>query len=96
MSDRPRAAAAIRETLEETNVPVRIARLLYERDYRAGREYVYLAELVGDIEPSVGCDPELPPEREQWIREVRWHPLESMRDDCQVSLVIRALGINKT
>jgi len=87
--------AAIREALEEANIPVRIERFLFERAYRGGTESVFLADIIGDAIPTPGIDPELPPEKEQWIREVRWHPIESMKDDRQVSLVIRALE-NKT
>ncbi len=86
--------AAIREVMEETNLTVRIAKLLFERNDSDGREYVYLAEVVGAAEPSVGFDPELPPGQVQWIQKVDWLSLKDMKDDRQVSLVIKALENN--
>jgi hypothetical protein len=59
----------------------------------AGREYTFLAEIIGAEDFSVGSDPELPPE-DQWIQEVRWHSLESVKEDRQVKLVIAALKNN--
>ncbi len=82
--------AAIRETLEEAGLAVQIVRFLYERPYRAGQEQVFLAEIIGEQIPIPGIDPEIPLDN-QWICEVRWHPLESMKDDRQVKLVIQAL-----
>ena len=87
--------AAIRESMEEANIPIRIERFLFEREYRAGIEKIFLAHILDDAVPTPGYDPELPPEKEQWIREVRWHPLESMKEDRQVKLVIEALGCEK-
>ena len=83
--------AAIRESMEEANIPIRIERFLFEREYRAGIEHIFLAHILDDAVPTPGYDPEIPPEKEQWIREVRWHPLESMKEDKQVKLVIEAL-----
>ena len=83
--------AAIRESMEEANIPIRIERFLFEREYRAGIERIFLAHILDDVIPTPGYDPEIPPEKEQWIREVRWHPLESMKEDRQVMLVIEAL-----
>ena len=82
--------AARRETLEECGLAVKIVRLLFERDYIAGREYTFLAEIIGDEIPYPGIDPELPVET-QWIQEVRWHLLENMKDDIQVSLLLQTI-----
>ena len=83
--------AAIREAWEETNLRVKIERFLFERSYRYGTEQAFLAEIIGDDQPSPGIDPEIPPDEEQWIRAVAWHSLESMKDDRQVKLVLQAL-----
>lgn len=84
------AQAARREALEECGLAVRIIRPLFERDYSMGREYVFLAETIGDGQVNMGNDPEHSPD-DQWIQDVRWHTLESMQDDQQIKLVIEAL-----
>jgi 8-oxo-dGTP diphosphatase len=71
--------AAIRETWEEANLRIRIVRFLFERPYRHGLEQAFLAEIIGDDLPSLGFDPEISPDKEQWIRAVAWLPLESVR-----------------
>ncbi len=83
--------AAVRETLEEAGLAVQVVRFLFERPYIYGIERTFLAEMIGDQTPIVGIDPEIPLDA-QWICEVSWLPLESMKDDRQVKLVIRALS----
>ena len=91
-----REQAAMRETLEECGLAVKIIRLLFERDYIAGREYTFLAEIIGDEQFIVaGSDLENSLEK-QWIQDVRWHLLESVKDDPQVKLVMDALQIEKS
>ncbi len=88
--------AAVREALEETNVHVKVIRRLFQKPYPFGVEYCFLAELFQDAEPSLGYDPEFitePPEK-QLIQDVHWHSLESMKDDKQVSIVLKALATN--
>jgi len=82
--------AAVRETLEECGLAVKIIRPLFERDYFSGREYIFLAEIIGDDEPSKDLDPEHPLE-EQWIQDVGWRSLESMKDDIQISLILQTI-----
>jgi 8-oxo-dGTP pyrophosphatase MutT (NUDIX family) len=83
--------AAVRETLEEAGIAVQIIRFLLERPYIAGMEQIFLAEIIGEQIPIPGIDPEIPFDS-QWITEVRWQPLESMKEDRQVKLVIQALN----
>ena len=83
--------AAVRETLEEAGIAVRVIRFLFERPYRAGQERIFLAEMIGEQIPIPGIDPEIPLDA-QWICEVRWLPLESMKEDRQVKLVLEALS----
>lgn len=82
--------AAVRETLEECGLAVKIIRPLFERNYSFGREHTFLAEIIGDETICIGIDPELPLD-DQWIQDVCWHTLESMKDDRQVSLVIQTI-----
>ena len=78
--------AATREVLEETGIQVRILKRLYEEK----GQVCFLGSCADDAQETVGYDPELP-EGEQWISDVRWFSLGDMRDDLQVSKVIRAL-----
>jgi 8-oxo-dGTP diphosphatase len=83
--------AARREVLEECGLAVRIICPLFERDYVAGREYTFLAEIIGDEQFIMGNDSEHSLEN-QWIQDVCWHSLKSVKDDRQVKLVIQALN----
>jgi ADP-ribose pyrophosphatase YjhB (NUDIX family) len=85
------AQAAVRETLEESGVAVKILRPLFEREYIYGREYAFLAEVLDDDCLCTGFDPELAPD-DQIISDAGWQSLESMQDDIQVSLVIHYLA----
>lgn len=83
--------AAIRETMEECGLQIKITRYLFDRTYVYGLERIFLAEIVGDDRYFVGVDPEYAPD-EQMIRGVGWQNMESMKDDLQVKLVMQALN----
>lgn len=89
--------AVIREVLEETNLGVKVVRFLFEEPYEYGISYCFLASLEGTAKPQLGNDPG---QKEDsgfdlaMLQGVDWHPLESMRNDQQVSKVITVLGMS--
>lgn len=87
--------AVIREVREEVNLEVEVAGLLFSHRYANGTENCYLVQIIGDNPmPAIGYDPELPQEK-QVLKEVKWHPIESMQNDHQVSRVIKAMSLIK-
>lgn len=85
--------AAVREVKEEVNLDVEISRYLFTGTYSLGEEKCFLARIVNDNLPVLGYDPEA--EDHQTLSEVKWHSLESMKDDLHVSRVIQALELTK-
>ncbi|MGR3766268.1 NUDIX domain-containing protein [Rossellomorea sp. NS-SX7] len=82
----------VREVKEEVNLSVKVDRHLFTYDYSAGECRVYLAELTGSHVPELGYDPEFSGE-EQKLQEVKWWPIEVMKDDLEVSRVIQHMNI---
>lgn len=92
------ADAVVREMLEETGIQVRVVRLIIEHtleDFEP--EHIFLVEPCGDDAaqtPIVGADPEeahMPRER-RLLQDVAWRSLDEMRDDKQISAVLKVLG----
>jgi 8-oxo-dGTP diphosphatase len=88
--------AVVREVREETGLVASVSRFLFEEDYLQGTStcYCYLAEVDNAQEPQLGSDPEEVhlQANERLLQGVAWHPLESMKDDCQVSRVIKCMN----
>jgi 8-oxo-dGTP diphosphatase len=84
--------AVIREVREEVNLDVKVIKYLFSRNYEHGIEKCYLVEPTDNKPPTLGYDPELPMDNQN-LKEVAWHSLKSMKDDLQVSEVIKALKI---
>lgn len=83
--------AAIRETREEVGLDVTLVRLLARRP-RAnapGLYSCYLGHIVGG-QLALGSDPELPPDRQE-LREVRWFPLDRVREHPEVAPLLTML-----
>jgi 8-oxo-dGTP diphosphatase len=93
-----REEAAIREAKEEVNLDIRIIRYLFNRQYTAGTEYCYLAEVVdqGLIEavPLLGFDPEFDMDK-QVLVETKWRTIESVKEDLHVSQVLKNLTVDE-
>ena len=83
--------AVLREVMEEVRLSGKVVKLLFEDAYAYGPVHCFLVEAEAAGEAELGSDPELPPD-EQVLMELRWFPLEAMKDDVQVSQVIRALS----
>ncbi|WP_079508633.1 NUDIX domain-containing protein [Mesobacillus jeotgali] len=81
----------VREVKEEVNLDVEVVEYLFTGEYSGGEERCFLVRQLDDKEPLLGCDPEYGDE--QTLKEVRWHSLDSMKDDLHVSRVIEALKI---
>lgn len=87
--------AVVREAWEETGLTTRALDLLYRITYisTAGNEVVercFLLEAIGDADPTLGYDPELSG-KEPMLRGIGWFPLETVRNDLQVSRIIDTL-----
>ncbi|CAH1198998.1 hypothetical protein PAECIP111893_01203 [Paenibacillus plantiphilus] len=82
--------AAIREVREEVLLNGKVERLLYESSYELGPECCYLVQVNAHEEARLGADPELPPEG-QILKGIAWIPLDQLKDDSQVSLVLKSL-----
>lgn len=89
--------AAVREMAEETGLTTRVVRQLWEGMYEDGpsTERCFLLEeaAVGQV-ARLGIDPEesAKPPAHRMLKEAKWWPLEGMKDDVQVSKVVKALG----
>jgi 8-oxo-dGTP diphosphatase len=87
-----REEAAVREAMEEANLGIRILRFLFQRNYAAGVEYCYLAELKnGEQHIRLGHDPELTAD-EQVLKQAAWIEVQTLKDDLHVSRVIESLS----
>lgn len=89
-----REESVLRELREEAGLVGHDPRFLYQRPWgreQAGDiEFCYLVSVSPDQEPVLGHDPELDGKRQQ-VTAVAWRPLNELRDDKQVSLVLAAL-----
>ena len=74
---------ARREVAEETGLSTRFTGILYVGEFlREGRHTVdVIARMApeGDAEVRLGCDPEVAPDSEPTLREVRWLGIEELR-----------------
>ena len=75
---------ARREVTEETGISARFVGVLYVGEFlREGRHTVDVTArlaLEGDEEARLGSDPEVSPDSEPTLREVRWVDVEELRD----------------
>ena len=87
--------AVVREVKEETGLDVEPADLLFVEDYQYGKSYCYLANVINDVEPVLGYDPEEIEffEFDKMLQSVQWHTIKDKKDDVQVSKVISTLGL---
>lgn len=85
--------AVVREVQEEANVKVNVMKHLYTHDYEYGVEKCFLVKAVQQYStPKLGIDPELPIGQQE-LKELKWRSLKEVKEDIQVSEVIRALGL---
>ena len=87
-------AAAVREMLEETGLICRVERSLFDEPYRDGLCRCYLMREESPVEAALGLDPEEAhlPEEQRMLVGLEWLELEQMRQDQQVSQVLKHLG----
>lgn len=87
-------AGAVREMLEETGLVCSVDRLLFDEPYRNGLCRCFLMREAEALEAAVGFDPEEShlPEQQRMLVGLEWLELEEMRDDQQVSQVLKHLG----
>jgi ADP-ribose pyrophosphatase YjhB (NUDIX family) len=74
---------AVRELAEETGLTARFSGILYVCEFlREGRhtiDVVARMALEGDAEAVLGSDPELAPDADPTLREVRWVSVDGLR-----------------
>lgn len=83
--------AAVREVMEEVRLNGVVERMLYESSYSLGPETCFLVRVDAHEEAQLGTDPEYAA-GEQILKHVAWFPLEQVKDDMQVSLVLQSLA----
>lgn len=91
--------AAVREVLEETGLALAAVKYLFATPNPTNTHvsHCYLMSSPRHKhDASLGIDPEEAhlPEDARMLKDVAWHPLESLGDDVQVSKVIEALGLD--
>ncbi|MFD1737806.1 NUDIX domain-containing protein [Bacillus salitolerans] len=82
--------AVRREMKEEVNLDVRVGEYICTYEYSHGECKIFLADIVGSVVPKLGYDPELPLDK-QALQEVKWWPIDEMKDDYEVSMVLKAV-----
>ncbi|MEL3972140.1 NUDIX hydrolase [Rossellomorea oryzaecorticis] len=82
----------VREVKEEVNLTVKAGRHLFTYDYGEGECRIFSADIIGSHMPKLGYDPEYAGD-EQKLQEVKWWPLEIVKDDLEVSRVIEQMNI---
>jgi 8-oxo-dGTP diphosphatase len=84
--------AVIREVKEEVCLDVRVEKLLFQYPYSIGECYCFLVSIVDETqEENLGVDPELN-EEDQVLKKIEWKELNEVKNDLQVSQVIKALS----
>ena len=86
--------AAIREAFEEVNLNINIIRFLFKTDYTKGIEYCFLAEPININDLRVGYDPEFDGNNQTLVK-AEWKNINDVKDDIQVSLVLKSLIIEE-
>jgi len=71
---------------------VDVVKFLFSRQYSGGEERCYFVRLLDDQTPLLGYDPEFNTD-EQTLTEVKWFPIEEIKEDLHVSRVIEAMKI---
>ena len=86
--------ALVREVFEETQLKAKVIKFLFDEAYSKGITYCYLAAIDGNGEAKLGSDPEdfNKPPQDRILQEVKWLLMENMRNDRQVSKVMKYLS----
>jgi 8-oxo-dGTP diphosphatase len=85
--------AVLREVKEEVCLNIVVRSFLFNYGYSAGECYCYLCEEDGtDQVAQLGFDPELDKDN-QVLKKIEWIPINEMKEDLQVSRVIKALSL---
>ena len=87
--------AAMREVKEETGLDVECSRFLFDEPFDGGICRCFLMTLGETRKISLGHDPEEAHLKatDRMLQGVAWHQLESMKNDGQVSQVIKHLSV---
>jgi 8-oxo-dGTP pyrophosphatase MutT (NUDIX family) len=85
---------AIREAFEEANLRIRIIRYLYQEKYSGGIQYCYLAEPIDPNKLMTGINPE-DDEFSGKIIDSEWKVISDVKDDIQVSMVLKKLTVEE-
>lgn len=85
--------AAVRETKEETTLQIAIVGVLCQmkRTQGTGRYFCYLGHILSGV-TTRGYDPEEPVHAQE-LQEVRWFPLDEVREHPEVAQIWNALHV---
>ncbi len=88
--------AAEREVLEETGIRVQVERLLYTTASKSGRNSTHCFLMTAPEHDGIelGIDPEEAhlSQANRMLQDVKWHSVESVRDDIMVSRILELLA----
>ena len=90
--------AVVREIKEETGLDVKVKRPLFNEAFKGKKNTCrcfLVAEIKSKQEAYLGHDPEQSdiPVDDRMLQGVSWHTVETLKNDIQVSRVIKILGI---
>ncbi|RYF40871.1 MAG: NUDIX hydrolase [Cytophagaceae bacterium] len=85
--------AAVREVKEETGLDARVSAFLFDEPFGSNICRCFLLKADETQEAVLGYDPEEAHLEVQvrMLQGLAWHTLESMKNDCQVSQVLKHL-----
>ena len=85
--------AAVREVREETGLCAQVSRFLFDEPFGSNTCRCFLVEVNETQKAVLGYDPEEAhlETTARMLQGLAWHTLESMKNDCQVSQVLKHL-----
>ena len=85
--------AVVREVKEETGLDTQVSHFLFDEPFGSNICRCFLAEVDETQVAELGYDPEQThlEVTARMLQGLAWHTLESMRNDCQVSQVLKYL-----
>lgn len=85
--------AVVREVMEETGLKAQVSRFLFDEMFGPNICRCFLVQVEPTQEAALGYDPEQAQleAEDRMLQGLAWHSLESMKNDCQVSQVLKHL-----
>lgn len=83
--------AVLRELWEETGLAGTLVRCLFTIPYRLGTSTTFLVDIDQQAPAGLGCDPEETQADHRKLVDVAWLPVADMRENPEISALLRAL-----